>query len=62
MKTGDYINRLENLCERTFIGNYIQLYAGANYECLFCCSTKGEKHDTDCPALKYEKLVKEFKD
>lgn len=59
---GGAINDLLELCNNQFVNTSIQLYAGANRECLFCCKQESRKGDIEhldsCPVVKYKELVK----
>ena len=43
-------------CDDHFIDNFIQLYAGANRECLFCGKIEGKGHEGDCATTRYIEL------
>ena len=63
---GDIIKKLLDLCEDNFISPFIQEYAGAPQECLYCgayLKRSGKIEHTDlCPVSKYAGIIKEHKD
>ncbi len=38
---------------------YIQMYAGANRECVFCGMYENENHKKDCLHLKFKEMIDE---
>ncbi len=63
MHSAEAINRdLISLCNNHFIKAWYQPYAGANYECLFCCASlkrdhKTMNHEADCPVMVYQDIL-----
>ena len=62
---GEIIKDLLNLCNNNFINPMFQPYAGANYSCLLCGAIEKRNgsvdHSSDCPVLKYKKIVMKHK-
>ena len=52
-------NKLIELCGEYFNKSscYVQEYAGAPYECLFCGKYLNKPHKEDCPVEKYAKII-----
>jgi hypothetical protein len=62
---GDVVNDLLSLCNEWFINPFIQPYAGANPECMFCGTTQdhdGKSHHSsaDCPVIHYQDIAKKY--
>lgn len=59
---GEIIKDLLDLCNDNFINPFVQRYAGANAECMFCGTERdkdGKHHHSaaDCPVVKYNDIV-----
>lgn len=49
------------LCDQYFVGYMVQMYAGADYECLYCQAMENRQnqsvnHKDWCPVEKYRKI------
>lgn len=59
------VNDLLLLCNKWFVNPWVQPYAGANPECMFCgcLQTKegGSHHSaTDCPVILLQDIIKQY--
>ena len=45
-------------CNSIFKENFVQRYAGANYECFFCGCTPIQAHSCDCKSIEYMAIMK----
>ena len=56
---GKAINDLLSLCNEHFVDPFVQPYAGANFECMFCGATRqrdgtADHSAADCPVIKLQ--------
>ena len=55
------ITNLIDLCDKHLVVEWVQMYAGAPYECCHCgCGVLNQDHDEDCPVEPYVKLRKDL--
>ena len=63
---GEIIGDLLDLCNEYFTNPFVQPYAGARHECMFCgamrTSQGGAHHSAaDCPVIKYQDIAEKHK-
>ena len=54
-------NELISLCDEYFLEYYIQQYAGANHECMYCGAYQGKSHTSLCPITIYKGIKEKLK-